>query len=854
VCGGDGKSCLDCCGIPFGRSLDDQCGVCDGFDECLDCEGVPFGSAEFDRCGVCNGCNACLDCEDDELDVCLVCHGDGTSCLDCDGVPFGTAAIDVCGVCGGDGTSCFDCAGVLLNSVIPGALNVFDECDVCGGQADSCLDCAGVPNGPSVVDACGVCGGEGACLDCAGVPNGLGCYDECDVCNGDGTSCIDCAGVRFGTSERDACGVCNGNHTQNCDEVALANSIGDIEGDSTVLVYSIVVGLSLCVLGVVGVYLCYFFGFARFVPDRARRRDVPNRRRVPDVNQPPARGAPAGSSLIRTLFLLALVTCASANTPFTTGAQVELCQQGLLDGDACSLRICEALDNRFLCGEQDTPRRVVLSGSKTQLVSHSVLESIAPTVRVLHLFNVTVDLRPETFKRMRHLRSLVIDECHLTHPGFFDQTLECNTKLEVVQLTRSHVWLVIDERLHELQQLRTLRVRENKDVTLGGVDFCFLAQLEIVDLRNNHVRPNFPLCFPSATKCIHLDGNGFSLDLDETALPLDVDFNTIEKLTLANNHISGDPGNLFPPPADVDFPVLFEFRVGKNKLTGEFPDALCKAMQLMTLDVSYNQLNGILPSCLLNIGPLKTALFDNNQIEQPLPNFTEDNLCGQCTFFDNLICEIPASMGGLGCEFSLLADGCDGGCGDTSCFDCLGHKDGFATYDACDVCGGDNSTCRDCRGIINGPSRYDACDVCEGDGSACTDCAGVPNGAAIYDRCDVCDGDGSACADCEGVPYGTAVYDACDVCGGNNARCRDCRGVVNGPARFDECGVCEGDGLSCAPKLKQDIVRAQRQDAPQRWILLQISILAGMCIFCGVSFCCLYMVSVRSRRRLRERR
>lgn len=54
--------------------------------------------------------------------------------------------------------------------------------------------CDRIPtSGSSVVDECGVCGGDGTtCLDCSGVPNGPSELDRCGVCEGDGQSCLEC--------------------------------------------------------------------------------------------------------------------------------------------------------------------------------------------------------------------------------------------------------------------------------------------------------------------------------------------------------------------------------------------------------------------------------------------------------------------------------------------------------------------------------------------------------------------------------------------------------------------------------------------------------------------------------------
>lgn len=110
--------------------------------------------------------------------------GDVAPRVDCKGVANGTAVIDACGVCGGDGTSCADCKGV------PHGTAVEDVCGVCDGDGTSCLDCRGVVNGPAQLDVCGVCEGDGtSCLDCNNVPNGGAVVDACGVCGGEGKSC-----------------------------------------------------------------------------------------------------------------------------------------------------------------------------------------------------------------------------------------------------------------------------------------------------------------------------------------------------------------------------------------------------------------------------------------------------------------------------------------------------------------------------------------------------------------------------------------------------------------------------------------------------------------------------------------
>ena len=173
VCSGNGQSCVDCAGTPFGSLTYDVCGDCGGsvtiINDCPpDCSGVPNGSATYDQCDVCDG--------------------NSSSCKDCAGVVNGPATYDVCDVCNGNGLTCVDCMGVLLGT------STYDACDVCDGDGSTCLDCEGVANGPATYDQCDVCdGGNASCADCSGVPHGTLSYDRCDVCGGDNTLC----GIEF---------------------------------------------------------------------------------------------------------------------------------------------------------------------------------------------------------------------------------------------------------------------------------------------------------------------------------------------------------------------------------------------------------------------------------------------------------------------------------------------------------------------------------------------------------------------------------------------------------------------------------------------------------------------------------
>ena len=208
------------------------------------------------------------------------------------------------------------------------------------------------------------------------------------------------------------------------------------------------------------------------------------------------------------------------------------------------------------------------------------------------------------------------------------------------------------------------------------------------------------------------------------------------------------------------------------------------------------------------------------------------DLCEQCLLITDPAFNVPCQdcagtpNGGLvfdacgicGGDNSTCSDICGVVAGDgTSCLDCAGVVDGIGAVDACGVCvlGGEDSdlfnrSCSDCNGVVEGPSRIDVCGVCLEPSDpnfdrTCEDCSGDANGGRVEDACGLCllENDNlfnQTCADCLGVPNGPARLDVCGVCNGDNSTCIDCAGVGGGSARFDNCtGVCCGGttGLVC---------------------------------------------------------
>ena len=108
---------------------------------------------------------------------CIQMHNLDTGCIDdCNNVCNGGSVVDDCGICGGDSTSCIGCDGVP-NS---GLLDIGCGCGVALGEGNCTHDCNGDLMGSAYIDNC---------QECVGGNTGLSenyLMDECGECGGDG--------------------------------------------------------------------------------------------------------------------------------------------------------------------------------------------------------------------------------------------------------------------------------------------------------------------------------------------------------------------------------------------------------------------------------------------------------------------------------------------------------------------------------------------------------------------------------------------------------------------------------------------------------------------------------------------
>jgi len=200
-----GAPISDSCPVTCGTCPEeDECGVCEGDgSSCADCAGVPYGDAEEDCAGTCNG-DAFTDC----IGTCTNLSswiGDGY----CDDGTWGVDFVS----CGDFNCDNGDCGTELVNGECVAPCVFFDCAGQCADGYESWL-------GDGYCDGTDMAWGlDFSCYDC---DNG-DCNDECGECEGDGIAdgACDCDG-----NVNDDCGECNGDN--GCLAITGLSAIGGL--------------------------------------------------------------------------------------------------------------------------------------------------------------------------------------------------------------------------------------------------------------------------------------------------------------------------------------------------------------------------------------------------------------------------------------------------------------------------------------------------------------------------------------------------------------------------------------------------------------------------------------------------
>ncbi|XP_059654754.1 receptor like protein 22-like [Cornus florida] len=175
-------------------------------------------------------------------------------------------------------------------------------------------------------------------------------------------------------------------------------------------------------------------------------------------------------------------------------------------------------------------------------------------------------------------------------------------------------------------------------------------ELQSLILRNNSIHGPIPKWIWDMSKetLLVMDISQNFLTFDDHQPPLVLPWRKLRSLDFSSNMLQG---SLPIPPLSI-----LSYRVSDNKLSGSIPPFFCNLISPYAVDLSYNNLSGVIPQCLGSFSDSLSVLnLGNNNLHGPIPqickngsklvmiNFGQNKLQGSvprslpnCTFLESL--------------------------------------------------------------------------------------------------------------------------------------------------------------------------------------------------------------------------
>jgi hypothetical protein len=231
--------------------------MCEGGNgrSCVDCTGLPHGSATYDWCDVCNGC-ACEQCVRSSLTcacaiamvrrvstvrvcrtapACAISAACARVTTRASGVTVSPTRAGRCESACGDASMTRRASSTTCAAIVDRRRQCLcaspDAIDVPTRPTNKCVFARRINSTVTLLqfDMCGVCDGNNTCVGCDGVPFSGVTYDHCDVCAGNGRECEDCFGNLHGNATYNECG-CGDDSVYACKTSPIARSVCQYAG------------------------------------------------------------------------------------------------------------------------------------------------------------------------------------------------------------------------------------------------------------------------------------------------------------------------------------------------------------------------------------------------------------------------------------------------------------------------------------------------------------------------------------------------------------------------------------------------------------------------------------------------
>ncbi|KAH9687663.1 Receptor-like protein 13 [Citrus sinensis] len=186
--------------------------------------------------------------------------------------------------------------------------------------------------------------------------------------------------------------------------------------------------------------------------------------------------------------------------------------------------------------------------------------------------------------------------------GEIPQSLSKCSTLEGLYLNNNSLSGKIPRWLGNLTRLQCIIMPNNHLEGPIPVEFCQLDLLQILDISDNNISGSLPSCFhPLSIKQVHLSKNMLHGQLKRGTF---FNCSSLVTLDLSYNRLNGSISDWVDGLSQLSHLIL-----GHNNLEGEVPIQLCELNQLQLLDLSNNNLHGPIPSC-----------FDNTTLHESYSN------------------------------------------------------------------------------------------------------------------------------------------------------------------------------------------------------------------------------------------
>ncbi|KAI9073056.1 hypothetical protein K1719_044976 [Acacia pycnantha] len=251
-------------------------------------------------------------------------------------------------------------------------------------------------------------------------------------------------------------------------------------------------------------------------------------------------------------------------------------------------------------------------------------------------FNVFSGGIPSGLGNCSNLAELAVMKSNLA--GSIPSSLGLLLKISILRLPGNHLSGNIPPEIGNCKSLKNLHLYSNQ---LGGAipnELGGLSNLEDLELYSNNLTGEIPLTIWKIQNLKHviLHNNSLSGKLP----PEMTELKHLKNISLFDNQFSGSiPQNLGINSSLVKLDLM------NNTFTGDIPPNLCFGKQLHTLNLGLNQLQGAIPQDLGRCATLGRLVLNENNLSGSLPDFeSNQNLIYMDMSKNNISGVIPLTL------------------------------------------------------------------------------------------------------------------------------------------------------------------------------------------------------------------